>query len=574
MEVRRTIAEQARLALALGAVACKGPLAPAVQQGDLLLDQGWSATPWAGADPGGPTVGVMSLRTTVHLDAAHVGAGSVLVLEGLWWSARVSVDGTALAPVEGGIPAVEVPVGPLLHEGDNLLAIDIRAPSGQTRAALGGGLASSNFRWAAADLRVAPRLVVRPAEHVDTVTILDTSSGVVGRATVAAADGATVHFLAALDGHVVQDLGEAVVRGGIAQAAPVAWKGARWGFDGFGEDALLQVVASLSGPEGTLDVAAARTGVRAIAPAEGGPLLNGRPLRLMAVRLTEPSHPEPFADRVRALLPGRPDAVEVHGEVLRSSWLDQADELGIPIVLLPRCIGRCEPVGPPDAALAATMQAQDARLVTMALDHPSVVLWMTEGNAPGQPGGVAPLWSESLLQDPHGRPVVGQHYRGRMLGLEGGGGRCQGAWITEVTRRGPKAASEWQEMSRGFTDVVKEGAVGGTIPVPNPNSPAGWAESWAAAAEALGVPALDTGCRRASSVLQVEGLPPGATVWLSAPGMTAVGAIADPAGTARFEVWYDGAATLTVDGQTREVKLRHGTWKGMVRQGETPTVRW
>jgi len=110
--------------------------------------------------------------------------------------------------------------------------------------------------------------------------------------------------------------------------------------------------------------------------------------------------------------------------------------------------------------------------------------------------------------------------------------------------------------------------------VPNPNSPAGWAESWAAAAEALGVPALDTGCRRASSVLQVEGLPPGATVWLSAPGMTAVGAIADPAGTARFEVWYDGAATLTVDGQTREVKLRHGTWKGMVRQGETPTVRW
>ena len=61
-----------------------------------------------------------------------------------------------------------------------------------------------------------------------------------------------------------------------------------------------------------------------------------------------------------------------------------SDELGIPVILLPRCIGRSLDHGNTvSESLFERLVDQDRRLVESTSTHPSVVLWMT---------GVSGLW--------------------------------------------------------------------------------------------------------------------------------------------------------------------------------------
>ena len=93
----------------------------------------WSSTPW---NPSRDARGVplpqpeeTTLSSRFQLPEDLIGHGSVLVLEGLSWTATVTVNGQDLSPVTGGPNPVEVPLGPHLVPGENVISLVISGPA-------------------------------------------------------------------------------------------------------------------------------------------------------------------------------------------------------------------------------------------------------------------------------------------------------------------------------------------------------------------------------------------------------------------------------------------------------------
>ena len=126
----------------------------------------WDRPPW---DPEKDATGrplpqssATSLQAKFTLPADAIGHGSVLLLEGLTWTADVSVNGQALPPITGSVGLTEVHLGNHLRGGDNTITVDINGPEGVHPLLVG-------HENQAATLATAPRLLLRPQVGIDHV---------------------------------------------------------------------------------------------------------------------------------------------------------------------------------------------------------------------------------------------------------------------------------------------------------------------------------------------------------------------------------------------------------------------
>jgi hypothetical protein len=552
------------LALLL-ASACT-PAVPPAMRAELTLDAGWSAAPWQ------QSAGGAELRIEGTFDLDGAGDGSVLLVEGGWWRLTATVNGTVLPAVTGGLTEAAIPVGPHLRPGENTLALRVTAPSGVDAILTGGSLSSVGRDQGAALLQAPPRLLLRPAAHIADAWLEARDGQLFPHAEVAGAPaGATVRFSATLDGRPLADLGTASVAAGVADAPGQPRDLPAWAA---GSAALLHLHAELRDADGTrLDDAVIRTGVRQLSAV---PLaLDGTPLRLMGGRVVNQDPQTRLAEVFARLAPAGVNAAEIHGETFRRDWLEAADELGLPLVIVPRCIGRASQHSGERAALLATMAEQDAATARLLRTHPAVVLLAAEGPVRGD----MPLWTEPLIDT--GIPIAGRDLPARVLSLKPGDTLttverrcqprdCQGSWLVELTpwwRTAPEgdkpdSLTRWRLLSEALVAfMTDEAAVGAIIPTPNPREVTGWEDAWRQTAAALSIPAVP-GDGRGRSEVVVTGATPGASVWLSAPLAPTVGAIADDTGSARLALYHDGPATLRVGTHSQSITLTPGRWQG------------
>ena len=284
--------------------------------------------------------------------------------------------------------------------------------------------------------------------------------------------------------------------------------------------------------------------------------------------------------------PAGVNAVEIHGDMVDSRQLSLADELGIPLVVLPRCVGR---VGRPPGgggSLLETLREQDRRMVVGVGAHPSVVSWLVEGDrqilGPGRTDvdGELEPWTDVLPADPMRRTVVGVDIPGTLLqirDLRTGDytcpAGCAGKWIVESTFRIVPTPNLWSAVAQAWGQAASEGIPGGTLPTPRAAENDNWVRAFTPVLAGMGAPAYTLERRRrASSRVRVTGARPGELVWVEAPGTTLVGAQAGDDGVATIDVWFDGAATVRGRGWQASVDLDAMHWQGVKLYGEVAEV--
>ncbi|MFT5681686.1 MAG: hypothetical protein ACI8RZ_002592 [Myxococcota bacterium] len=563
------------MTLLLTLLGCTTPAPPATR-GELILDAGWSTAPWIRPS------GHQHLNITGTFDLGEApGSGSVLLIEGGWWHLTATVNGTTLPTTNGGLTEARIPVGPHLRPGENTLTLSISAPTNVDSILTGGSLSSVRRDQGAALLQAPPRLLLRPEAHVDDAWLEVRDGLLISHAEVVGAPpGAIVRFSATLDGNVLADLGTAAVSQGRADAPGLPRDLPAWAM---GSAALLHLHATLLDGDTRLDEAIVRTGVRELTAA---PLaLDGEPLRLMGARVINREPQTSLPDTLAQFAPAGINAAEIHGETFRRDWLDAADELGLPLVIVPRCIGRSSQHTGERADLLSVMARQDAATARLLRTHPAVVLLVIEGPDAQN----MPLWTEALTEARI--PIAGHDLPARVLSLKSGETidtptlRCQpkdcrGAWLVELTpwwrtvQEGdkPDSPTRWRLLSEALvTYMTDEGAIGAIVPSPNPREAAGWESAWQSAAAALSIPAVP-GTGRGRSEVMVTGAHPGETVWLSADHAPTTAAIADATGTARLSMWHSGPATVQVGDHSQPVTLRPGRWRHYSWQPEVAEV--
>jgi hypothetical protein len=551
-----------------------------VGRATVTLDAGWSARPW---ETPGSSVKVLELSTKLTLPAALAGGGSELRLDGAWWSILATTNGETSAGT-GGIAPTWIDLGDALRPGENTLSLRITPPAPNASSLMtAGSLTSAARAPQGAQLQAAPTLILQPAVHVSFAEVGATAEGLRPRALVEGApEGATVRFRAVLDGALLADLGSAPVTAGTAQAPLQPWSKKPWGIGG---GALFWLTAELTDTSGVvLDRWAGRTGARTAAAGESGLVIGGQSSVLMGARMVNQEDTASFRERLAWYASAGVNALEIHGEQLRPDWLSATDELGVPVVVVPRCIGRAgRNRQGAQGALGALYTEQDARMRRALAEHPSVVMLAVEG-----PTGGARLHSDAILTgDVAGGdrlPVAGSEPRvtfdfpARVLHIASGDRlenlqtscmprRCERSWVVEITpywsrSRGhaPSPQTQWSLCAAAFASHLELGSPGGIIPTPNQRDQAGWSESWSAVAASADVPQL-TGDGRGPSGLRVTGLQPGELVWLDAPLLTVVGAVADSSGTAILSLWHEGEATVRAGQRSAPVTLDAGEWE-------------
>ena len=578
------------LLLSLSLLGCTPqPSFAPVSRGTVVLGAGWSAQPWE--DPPLNTAS-LSTATQLRLPAGMAGAGSELRLDGAWWTVEATVNGTA-ASATGGIAPTWVDLGGALVDGENTLSLQVSPPAPNTSTLeTGGSLSSAARSPRGAQLLAAPILLLQPAQHVSYATLGATGSGLHPRAvTEDAPEGATVHFKAVLDGKVLADLGTAPVVAGTAQATEAPFPTDAWGI---GAGSLFWLVAELRGADGAvLDRWAGRTGARQAQPSDSGGLQIGDQAGpLMGARMVNEGDMDFFRERLQGYAAAGVNALEVHGEQLRPDYLGAADELGLPVVVVPRCIGRSgRNRNVNRSTLAATYAAQDARMARALAEHPSVVLLAVEG-----PTGGARLHSDALLSGPldgSRLPVAGSEPRvsfdvpARVVNISGGvtlatlqttcmPKRCERAWMVEMTahwnrNRSGRPSDQWALCAAAFSSHLDGGSPGGIIPTPNQRDEAGWSAAWGSLAASRGLPQVP-GSGRGDATVTVTGLTPGEVVWLEAPLLNPTGAIADSSGAASLSLYHAGPATVRAGARSAAVTLTPGRWEDFAWLPQTATV--
>jgi len=568
--------------LALGCSGDRGDASTALGQVRVTLDEGWDSRPWT--DLSAPRQSRISLSTTLALPDDLPRAGAVLELEGAWRQVDVTVNGTALDPVDGGLAVAEVAVGPFLHAGENSLTVTISAPSNPTRLAMGGGLGSVGLDPNRALLFAPPTLVLRPAVHLTDVLLRTEGDDVQAWAKVWGAVDGTVVFTARMaDGSTVS-LGQAALEGGWAGTDSIAWEGPRWTPRKPGRDALFELQATLLSSSGDpLDRLDQRTAVREVEGSSRGLRLDGVTLPLLGLRaVPSPQRPR-LTDHLPDLHASGLNAIELHGDVALDAWLDDTDELGIPVVLVPRCAGRVN--GDSEAGLSEQMEALLRRLQR----HPSVVLLASD------PAGVVlpPLVRTIGASRWPRPPMTGIELEARALEIPGDGRppRCFpedcAGWIVEATpawKRLDRAAREqlgeadkWAPMAPAWALARDRKAVGGIFPHleaggRDPANHPFWLSAARSAAEAFGVTALDTQ-RRGPSHLRVSGAAAGALVVARSASGAAVGAVADGKGEAELSLWGSGPVAVVSGNMRGEGVLTPSTWADLTEQRTAVEVR-
>lgn len=553
-----------------------GPVAPptntSIPRADLDLGHGWQEV----SPPADAPAGALARQVRFVLQAERVGAGSVLVLEDPWWRVQVSVNGSDAGEVTGGIGPVSVPVGEHLKAGENLISVVVSPPPRSGPGAV--PRLPTNGERLETTLGGGTLLRLRPSCRVDDLALLTEEDEVrVVVRVVGAPAGARVGALAVLDGETLQDLGVADVGGELTTLPAVRWEGQRWSPLSEDPGGLVHVVARIEGPDGVvLDRLSRRTGVRSMDAGEEGFSLDGRRFPLLADRIQEGVTPHlQLADVEAAGI----NALEAHGHLPSRAWLDEADELGLPVVVLPRCVGavwRGE-AGDRWAELdrwREELSRQDEALVWQAAGHPSVLLWACEGS----PALARRLCEEIAASDPTDTPVAAVDLASRSISgvgaefaVERGADDQAPAWIVEIGKI--QGGHSIGGIAQHF--VQASGGVYGGVALsapPRDEDAKEWRDQWRDVADSLGVRAPSTGNRRAHSRVRVTGLDPGQPVWLEAAGLHPRGAVASSRGVAIIDLWHRGACTLRAGSETRELVLEPDRWKALKRESNQVQV--
>ena len=562
--------------LVLG-TSCGNTLAPPAPETldhhvEVDLSQTWSSTPW---NPERDSRGVplpqpeqTTLTSQFVLPADMVGHGSMLVLEGLSWTAEVIVNGHKLEAVRGGPSPVEIPLGRHLRPGENIIKISVAGPQDTPTLLVG-------HTETAAMIATPPRLVLRPEQGLTRATATLSDDGVdLVALTRGETDGWSVQFSAWRDGERIADWGTAVISDGRAELQDLAWAGPSWPEDG----ALFLLQATIRNAAGqVVDSGAWRTGLRRFVLRDGQTHLNGQPYPLLGLR----KHNAGLEFGLRFLGRAGLNLAEFHGEVPTSRELSMADELGVALAVLPRCDGRLKTDR--DAVLAAgtELARQDAAMIAHVSHAPSVLLWSTEGSAINRDGysvgrpliknmrtdpieRLVAAWDIPAFAIPSTGPDESLDERRERAGLAAG----SPFWILEIHLEGDDLSNE--AIAAAVQASTAVGAVGGVLPGAVERD-AGWGPFWAATAPTIGVRPLALEGRRAHARITGQGLRPGEFLSVQTPGGPHRAAVAGPDGTATVSVWHAGTATARMTSGERDISLRPGSWSDATWRGQ-PTL--
>jgi hypothetical protein len=174
------------------------------------------------------------------------------------------------------------------------------------------------------------------------------------------------------NGQPIAELPVATAKDGLAVSS-IPWEGPRWKI---GEPVLLELVV-----ESQSQQFLTRLGPRSIST-EGRLKLNDQPTYLVGWRpnLSEGSDRNLVSSWAITTARMGANAIELHGAALSQGILDAADELGLPVVVVPRCEGQSRLEGReiPDIRREQWWEEQHPKIAAAAGGHPSVILWSIE----------------------------------------------------------------------------------------------------------------------------------------------------------------------------------------------------
>ncbi len=539
---------------------------------DVRLDGAWHSDTRTVQLPTARGVPDTPFSRTITVPVEWSGGAAELELAATGWRVHVSLDGVEVGQATGGLWPARVPITDRLKSGQHVLSFAVQGPApdnilpGSTLQPVSGwvwGMPREGEQLA----RGAITLRLGPARRIERVEarLIDAGATVEASAwTVGVEAGSSVALTLVRDGATALTLTGVVGEDGMARAT-APWTGPRWPDPG----GLYTVTADAG--EGARRQA--RIGLRASEPRADGLYVNGVRTYVAASRLSVSEIGDRYAlgRSARVLASEGANAAELHGEVVPPWFFDAADELGLPIVLTPRCDGQRVQGGravevPDSAEHQAFVDAGD-RLARDALrSHPSILLWTIE--APLQDGH--PHDPEYAVD---GLPVLDEHENSNFpeptlppRGIPRGKTAFYGE-LPWVTTDAP-GFSFAERLARVFAANV---ATGDGLVLPAINRSANVAQDRAQIHDAIvaaGIPQLRVDPeRRGISTLLVRvsaaGKPvEGAALVLELPGQFPVGAFSDAVGIGTFEVDYAGDATVrVVGGAPTPVHLTPGVWR-------------
>jgi len=576
--LRRTVSLPFAAIVWIGVGACTGsepdPVVETLNHHvSLNLDRVWSGTPWKSEtdEAGRPLKGPEEATISAHfiLPEAWVGHGSILELEGLRWSAAVEVNGYDLPSITGGPGPSSVPIGTFLKPGKNTIEVTLNG-RGDAQPLLVGDNAED------ARLSAPPSITLQPLVGLDDAVASLGPEGVqLSARTRGAPDGAVVEFEAWLDGVRIQDWGSATVQNGTATLTGQSWDGPLWSLS-TPAAALFLLNARLVDQAGVqLDQGVWRTGLRQFSLGEHEFRLNGKALHLLGSR----HRSEGFLSRLSLLESAGLNLIEFHGEMPSRAVLQDADELGVAIAVLPRCDGRIQATLDQASALQSELSKQDARMIAQASNAPSVLLWSTEGSALNRKGySVGRPLIESMTADPVDRlvaawdlpafaiPVTGPDEQ--TLGQRERAGHEAGSpfWVLEFHLGGTEQISTVDTVAAALRSSVALGAVGGVLPGEKEGDIT-WAPTWAKYAGEMGVESLGLDGNRAHSRASIKGLSVGQIASVQFEGGGHHAWVTGPSLETTVEAWHHGSATFSLGGEQLSAVLSRGHWQGLQWQG-------
>lgn len=483
--------------------------------------------------------------------------GAVLVLSGVFGTATVTWDGVVIATVQAGHGPNELDLSDKMSVGKHSVDISL------TRAGVPPPILLGGDRQATPMLVDPPILLLRPAAHVSRIAVPVSGGNVTATAVVKGApDGATVRFLAALDGAVVADLGKAAVVDGVATAPAIPLTIPQWKML---SPALYNVFAILEAADGSLlDAYGTRMGPREVKVNDTGFDIGEVPARIVGWR----SGPRPFtpADFGPLIRTGG-NAFEYHGSPPTEHQMDVFDETGVGVVLTPRCEGTFNviPAAEREPLITNNLALILDQTVRSAWDfarHPSAIVWVSESIT------LTALGQVIADADPEHRPIVNKDIRQEnvTLGRETAKANYAGAWVGETAWEGPPG--DINVTLTAFGQALREGVRGGIMEhVEDPAREV----AWAPLLTEQKIAPIQVNGRRGESRVVMAGTTPGAVAWVEAPWLPPE-AVLSTSTEVSVSAWHAGPATAVV-GETRHpVELAPLVWSEAGLTGEVSRV--
>jgi len=553
------------------AIASCGASKPATEKLDhhvwVDMSGAWDQSPWS---PERDSRGVplpqpenTEIKASFILPPDFIGHGSVLHLEGLSWTADVSVNGHPLNRVTGGIGLTEVKLGETLQPGQNTISIQITGAEQSSPLLVG-------HDGQAAALATAPRLLLRPQIGLDHVVANLTKDGLrLHAATRNAPNGTQIQFEGWRDGKRFANWGRALVHNGQAILDTGEWDGSTWPGTP-SESPFFMLKATLLSTSGeALDSGAWRTALRRFELKDGRTQLNGRDHRLLGLR----NHNAGFVRGIEIMAPTGLNLVEFHGTMPTQAELQMADELGVSLAILPRCDGRIKTDLEQVKAASSVLNKQDSALIKQTAHSPSVLIWSTEGSGLNRKGhSVARSLVANMQKDPMDRliagwdmpvfaiPVTGPDARLDEQRERAGISKTTPFWVLEFHLNDEQGLPKTQQVAEAVSESFNIGALGGVLPGAEENNPE-WATTWAANSEILQIPPLQINGRRGVSRLDIDGMKKGELITVQAPGAPHTGVVAGNTSRHTLNLWHRGEATLNARGRAQTVTMSPGSWR-------------